>query len=208
VTIAPFVHVVGLDVQAGYEETFERWYTEEHLPGVLTRPGWLAAHRYRCLAGEPEQLVIFDLDVTASELADGVTASPLPNERIGRRVRDYHARTYRLIFRSGDVNPAPALVNVIRSEVARGYEDEFNRWYNEVHVPEILGCPGWRSARRYRCVDEDGVFLAVYDLEDEHRPFATPEYEAAVGWEDQVGRLRGYHGFRIYQLLGSATSPS
>lgn len=204
--LAPLVHVVGLDVQSGYEEQFDRWYEDEHLPRVLKGEGWLAAHRYRCLEGEPQRLTVFDLDVSGARLADGISASPLGNEPVGRRIRNYHARTYRLVHSAGGYSEVPPLINVISTDVARGHEELFNRWYNEVHVPEILACPGWRSARRYRSVDGDPVFLAVYELDDEVRPFATPEYEAAVGWDDQVEYLRGYHGFRIYRLTHTIRS--
>jgi len=204
VSLAPLVHLVALDVQVGYEEAFDSWYESEHLPLLLEREGWLRAHRYRCLEGEPQRLTMFELDISGEQLADGVSASPLTDESIGRRIRNYHARTYRLIQSTDAREDAPPLVNVISTDVVPGHEDSFNRWYTDVHVPEILGCPGWRSVRRYRSLDGDPVFLAVYALDDERRPFNTPEYEAAVGWDDQVGYLRGYHGFRIYRLISTA----
>ena len=43
--------------------------------------------------------------------------------------------------------------------------------------------------------------MAIYGLEDATTPFATDEYEAAVGWDDFVAHIRGYHGFRIYRLV-------
>lgn len=171
---------------------------------MLERDGWLRAHRYRCLEGEPLRLTIFDLDIGGDQLAAGVSASPLLDESIGRRVRNYHARTYRLLHHVNSNDNAPPLVNIISTEVFPGHEDSFDRWYTEVHVPEILACPGWLGVRRYRSLDGGPEFLAVYELEDDVRPFNTPEYEAAVGWDEQVGFLRGYHGFRIYRLTHSA----
>lgn len=200
------VHFAALDVQRGYEEGFDRWYEEEHLPRVLERDGWLRAHRYSCLEGEPERVTIFDLDVTGGQLAEGLTASPLANEAVGRRIRNYHARTYRLVQSAGADSHPPPVANMITTDVVPGREEDFNRWYADVHVPEILVCPGWRGVRRYRSVDGDPAFLAIYDLEDESRPFATPEYETAVGWDEQVESLRGYHGFRIYQLMRTLSS--
>jgi hypothetical protein len=44
--------------------------------------------------------------------------------------------------------------------------------------------------------------MAMYGLEDPDRPFASDEYEAVVGWDEHVDHIRGYHGFRIYQLIG------
>lgn len=207
-TRAPLLHLVALDVQSGYEEAFDRWYAEEHVPRLLERDGWLNAHEYRCLEGQPERLTMFELDLSDARLADGVTASPLADESIGRRVRNYHARTYRVVLDAGAHVDAPPLINVISTDPVPGYEGELDRWYTEVHVPEILACPGWRGARRYHSVDGDPAFLAVYELEDEVRPFNTPEYEGAVGWDDQVENLRGYHGFRIYCLIRTSAESS
>ena len=53
-------------------------------------------------------------------------------------------------------------VYVVRTRPLAGQEDEYHRWYDEVHVPEILQVPGFVSARRF---EADGEFLAVYELE-------------------------------------------
>nr|MDQ6921968.1 hypothetical protein [Candidatus Dormibacteraeota bacterium] len=95
----------------------------------------------------------------------------------------------------------PDLVNVITVDVDDQHAESFSRWYNEVHFPEILACPGWHAGRRYECVDGEPRFLAVYDLDDEESPFSSPEYAAAVGWDEHVAGIRGYHGFRIYRLI-------
>ena len=44
-------------------------------------------------------------------------------------------------------------------------EDEFNRWYNEEHVPERLAIPGILSAARYEAVSSGPKHLAFYELE-------------------------------------------
>ncbi len=45
------------------------------------------------------------------------------------------------------------------------YEVEFNRWYNEEHLPERLACPGFLSGRRFVSVEGTPKYLALYDLE-------------------------------------------
>ena len=44
-------------------------------------------------------------------------------------------------------------------------EDEFNRWYNEEHIAEILTVPGVLSAARYEAVKGGPKHLAAYELE-------------------------------------------
>jgi hypothetical protein len=57
---------------------------------------------------------------------------------------------------------------VVFMEPGAEIEGEFNRWYNEAHVPERVSVPGIHSARRYElCEGEGAKYLAIYELEDE-----------------------------------------
>jgi hypothetical protein len=56
------------------------------------------------------------------------------------------------------------------SNPAEGHKEEFNRWYDEVHVPELLAIPGVVSAQRFELPTPEGApspahaYLAVYKL--------------------------------------------
>lgn len=198
---APTVHLAGFDLEVD-EASFNRWYEREHLPSVLCRPGWSGARRFQCLNGEPRFLTLFELAEAAGADDQPVREGLLVSAMVERRgIRDYHARTFRQIHEAGEHRARPDLVNVVTVEVEDGHAESFSRWYDEVHFPEILACPGWRAGRRYECIDGEPRFLAIYDLDDEHTPFSSPEYEAAVGWDEHVRHIRGYHGFRIYRLI-------
>jgi len=54
---------------------------------------------------------------------------------------------------------------VTASDVVRGNEDEFNRWYNDQHVPDFVTCPGILRASRYECLAGEPRFYAIYDME-------------------------------------------
>src|SRR3546814_7682746 len=41
-------------------------------------------------------------------------------------------------------------VYVVRSNPVTGREDEYNRWYSERHLADVMAVPGFVSARRYR----------------------------------------------------------
>ncbi|MFW0793923.1 hypothetical protein AAFP30_08940 [Gordonia sp. CPCC 205515] len=43
--------------------------------------------------------------------------------------------------------------------------DEFNTWYEEVHIPEVLSLEGYISARRLRPLDGQGPYVSIYDIE-------------------------------------------
>jgi hypothetical protein len=83
----------------------------------------------------------------------------------------------------------PSCLLVVRANVAPEQEEAFNRWYTDVHLPDIVGVPGVRSGRRYRLVEDvEGfpgadvpAYLAVYEL-DAAEVVASPEFLAKRGW--------------------------
>jgi hypothetical protein len=65
----------------------------------------------------------------------------------------------------------PKGIMVVESGPAEGREDEYNDWYTNTHIPEILTkVPGFTSATRYRVAHPDqpgskARYLAIYELE-------------------------------------------
>jgi hypothetical protein len=65
----------------------------------------------------------------------------------------------------------PKGIMVVESGPAEGREDEYNDWYANTHIPEILSkVPGFVGATRYRVANpaEPGSkarYLAIYELE-------------------------------------------
>jgi len=45
-------------------------------------------------------------------------------------------------------------------------EDDFNRWYNEEHIAERVGIPGFLDGRRYLAIDGAPKYLALYETVD------------------------------------------
>jgi len=76
----------------------------------------------------------------------------------------------------------PVLIALTNS-VSPDRDEEFNRWYNEVHAKDLLSLPTMRSMVRYKAhqqITPAGPepfhkYLAIYDLDD---PKAA--YEALV----------------------------
>ena len=61
--------------------------------------------------------------------------------------------------------PQRWILHVESRPVSPEVEDEFNRWYDEVHIPEMLAFDGYVSARRLAPVDDDGPYIAQYVIE-------------------------------------------
>jgi hypothetical protein len=50
--------------------------------------------------------------------------------------------------------------------------DAYHRWYDDTHLPEILGVDGFVSARRLAALDGES-FLVVYEIDDIDRAKAA-----------------------------------
>jgi hypothetical protein len=64
-----------------------------------------------------------------------------------------------------NASPDTPGVLLVLNDVVEASEGEFNRWYQQQHIPERLGVPGFKTARRYRAVDAQPAYMAVYECE-------------------------------------------
>ncbi|GAA4343963.1 hypothetical protein GCM10023144_47260 [Pigmentiphaga soli] len=58
---APWFYVVETDVRPEAAEDFDRWYEEEHLPGLAAVPGTVSARRYVARDGSPRHYACYEL---------------------------------------------------------------------------------------------------------------------------------------------------
>lgn len=68
----------------------------------------------------------------------------------------------------------PHYVIQFESRAQPGLEEEFNRWYETVHLPDVLNVPGFKTATRYTIVDparDRPHYMAAYQVECDD-PFA------------------------------------
>jgi len=61
---------------------------------------------------------------------------------------------------------------MVYADVRPEDEDEFNRWYDEEHIPERLAIPGVLDAARYVAVKGGPKYLACYELEEAEAYFS------------------------------------
>jgi hypothetical protein len=58
-------------------------------------------------------------------------------------------------------------VMIAMFDVPDSVDAEFNKWYEEEHIPGKFGwVPGFLAARRYRSLDGRPGYLCIYELED------------------------------------------
>jgi hypothetical protein len=94
---APFRYVVETDVTPAHEAEFNRWYDDEHLPGLAAVPGTAHARRYRNPEGSPRYHACYDITTPAT-----VGSPPWVAVRAtawSDRVRPTFRNTKRTLFR-------------------------------------------------------------------------------------------------------------
>ena len=74
----------------------------------------------------------------------------------------------------------PGGVLLMMFEVLPEWEDAFNRWYDETHLPEMLAQSGIRSAHRYVAASADAKYLTIYELDHP----GVLNSEAFIAWRD------------------------
>jgi hypothetical protein len=88
----------------------------------------------------------------------------------------------------------PECLLIVTVEVDPAVEAEWNRWYDAVHLPDVLKCPGVRRGRRYVSSgpisesnawtserSEKRIYTTIYEL-DSPAATTTPEFQAMRGW--------------------------
>ena len=160
------------------EADFDRWYNEVHLPDVCNPGVFPRATRYENpnAAGgdeQPRYLALYETDRDdpgAAWVDNREHTAPLrPQGRIHSALQASSVGVYK---RMGSPPPSDRpvtgvlIVLVDCGDPAR--EAEFNAWYDDVHVPDILSTGAYYSAVRYENTDTESGgprYLAVYETD-------------------------------------------
>ena len=101
---------------------------------------------------------------------------------------------------------------MVFTDIPPEYEEEFNRWYDEEHIPERLAIPGILDAARYVAVRGGPKYLACYEI-------AGPETRISDAWQDKLNnptewtrRISGdvigtYYVHLLYRLIYPSDVP-
>ncbi len=200
-------------VSAERAAEFERWYTEEHLRDVLAAPGIRAGRLFECAPvdfaspSEFNYLTLYEIEAAAAfETPEIRKLAESPSEWTRRVAFDLPMDSTNYAA----LSPPPGSIATAAGVVAADHQpignavlhaltdcdpdnaEEFQRWYDEEHVPHLLCAPGVFSARRFRAEGAGVVgfpFLALYELADE----AVVETEAFLSasaptaWRERLG---------------------
>jgi hypothetical protein len=75
---------------------------------------------------------------------------------------------------------------VVMSNPVEGQEDEYNRWYDEQHLKDVLAVDGVVSAQRFKATDLAPTthgYMAVYGVDTDDLPATMGAIGARFGTE-------------------------
>lgn len=198
---APYMYWVGMNTQPDTSEAelakFNDFYSHTHMPEVLAaNPGFIRGTRYELLDPDPRGnfgprwLAIYEIDgKQAAETYIARNDGPpegRPSYSPGPSAWQNYEGWWRMIWHRlvpehGELGAggAPYLyfvaMNVPPDTDAQGLQ-EFNDFYTNIHVPEVVDISAFRSGTRYELYrefrhPEPGCprFLAVYEADDKSR---------------------------------------
>ncbi len=179
---------VGFDFANAHADEFHDWYDLEHIPERQAVPGFGLCERWLSVEEPTFAVATYDLDTVDVLRSDPYKAIAYENlSPWSKRVTSMCRRLVRfegLQTLPGDL-AAPEgagglLLNAMN--VTADGEAEFNKWYDEEHLPALAAVPGTLAARRY--VAPVGAttthrYLAIYHLE-------SPDVTKTDAWKKAV----------------------
>ena len=162
---------------ASWENEFNEWYDDEHIPLRMAVSGFRSAQRYRT-EGSRTYLVVYEMDSAAVLKSPAyLSVKNSPSDRTTRMLSSVCGFTRYVAEQTGNYTrtadpaealDAPALYPVF-FEVPPQRQNEFNDWYETEHIPLLLECKDWLMVRRFRVVDrepESWTHLTLHYLRD------------------------------------------
>ena len=157
---------------------WDEWYDTIHLPDIVgSGSAWRATRWQRQDAGHFgwTNANIYEVegpDIVANQQKASAHAPRWRAE--GRHFLDYalmDLKFFRPIGRwTGIADPSPDLTARIYALTVcgdRSRDDEWNEWYDDVHIPDILAVDGFVAATRWKLVTPTPFganYLALYDV--------------------------------------------
>lgn len=83
------------------------------------------------------------------------------------------------------------IIYTVKTEIERAYEDEWNEWQNEEHIPWNLSVPGYVSASRFIELNNRQKYMNLWQIES-FSAYESPEHwiRSVTPWSRRLHRYR------------------
>ena len=83
----------------------------------------------------------------------------------------------------------PKFKMLVFSNVAKGGDEaNYNKWYNEQHIPDVCRVPGFTGAQRFKLNGDEGPaqYLAIYDMEADDPEAVVADLSSKAGTDEMI----------------------
>lgn len=182
--------IAAFDFSTAAADEFHDWYDLEHVPERQRVPGFGACERW--IGDEEPKHAVATYDLDSLDVLRSAPYRAIAYENLSPWSKRVTAKCKRLLrfegtqITAGGGNPAAPqgagalLLNAMN--VAPEGEADFNRWYDEEHIPALAAVPGTLMARRYRAEGGTGgshKYVAIYHLK-------SPDVSRSDAWKSAV----------------------
>lgn len=102
----------------------------------------------------------------------------------------------------------PKYLMAILSDPVEGRDDEYNDWYDNIHLPEVMAAEGWTAAQRFALVHQVSAngesigrrYLALYEKDAEDQG-ALPLGDDPSPQTKTVGQIGAAFDYSTWQAL-------
>lgn len=163
------------------EKDFWGWYINVHLPDCVATQEYQGARLYRAAApeisnGRGKFLAIYFIETDDIDRTMQIRRNKRVEENQKGRGTDLVVNVWRDVLykqiavctSKEQIKKKECWVNLIETNCDPTREDEYNDWYNNIHLPDTMETPGFIGARRYvqkEFRDGRGKYLSVYEIE-------------------------------------------
>lgn len=184
---------------------FDAWHGNHHLQALRAALPGAPHERY---ASAARACMVTVCELLAQDDAATAMSAHGPKNELAMRVERFLAEPIGTQARpdAGELRRAPVAYPVFFG-VPPARQDEFNRWYDEEHLPILLGCPAWLGCRRFRLVtphSQGYTHMALHYLADTS-PLESPERDRArrTPWRDRLAAEHWFRGdYQVFYRLG------
>ena len=167
-------------------DEFNDWYDTEHVPERSRVAGFLNCQRW--IGADDANVSVATYDLSALSVLQSPAYRAIAYDNLSPWSQRVVGRCERLLrFEGSQTLPGDAaapgaaqalLLNAMNA--APEHEADFNRWYDEEHIPALAAVPGVLCARRFRAASTTlQKYVALYHME-------SPEVCSTQAWTKAV----------------------
>ena len=183
------------------EEEFNYWYNHIHLPDLTASGVFQNAMRFASAeAGPGDGRYIATYETFWEDVPNAWSALQKHTSKLREQGRSFPslevvvAGAFKKLGGEfcGAKRPTRGLLAVTSNCSDPAREDEFNSWYNDIHIPDILDSGLYNAAYRYEALDPQATgvkYLAIYETDSSDPGKAGNELRKLRANWDQRGRM-------------------